>query len=265
MKILFFGDIVGKIGRQAMAKILPELKTKYRPDVVLANVENLAHGKGVTAKTLTEMKEIGIDCFTSGNHVWKKENVEDAIKLSQSNLITPANDPRTPGRQGFKILQINNNKLLVINLLGRVFIKETDLRCPFKEIDRILTWPDAPKMNAVIVDLHAEATSEKVAMGWYLDGRVSAVIGTHTHVPTADLKILPQGTGYITDIGMVGPADSVLGVKKEIIIEKFLNDSPIVFKIPDNGEVEVNALFIETDDQTKLAVKIEKIHEKVYI
>ena len=248
-----------------MIKILPELKIKYRPDVVLANVENLANGKGVTAKTLTEMRKIGIDCFTSGNHVWKKENVDDAIELSQSNLITPANDPRTPGHQGFKILPIGGRKLLVINLLGRVFINEADLRCPFKEIDLILARPDMPKINAVIVDLHAEATSEKIAMGWYLDGRVSAVIGTHTHIPTADVKILPQGTGYITDIGMVGPADSVLGVKKEIIIEKFLNDSPIVFKIPESGEVEINALFTETDDKTKMAVKIEKIQEKVYI
>jgi len=265
MRILFFGDIVGKIGRQAMVNILPELKKKYQPDAILANVENLAHGKGVTAKTLTEMKEIGIDCFTSGNHVWKKADVEEAVEESESNLVTPANDPRTLPKQGYKLLEINGKKLLVINLLGRVFIHEENLRCPFREVDQILLGQDLINLDAILVDIHAEATSEKVALGWYLDGRVSAVIGTHTHIPTADYKILPKKTAYITDIGMVGPVDSVLGVKKEIIIEKFLNDSPIVFKIADSGEIEVNALFIETDSKTGEAIKIEKILEKVYI
>ncbi len=265
MKLLFFGDIVGKIGRQAMAKALPQLREKYLPDAVLANVENLAHGKGVTAKTLIEMKELGIDCFTSGNHVWKKEKVEDAIRESNSLLITPANDPRTPEGRGYKVMEIGLTKLFVVNLLGRVFIDEEDLRCPFREIDKILSAHDLTKFSAIIVDVHAEATSEKIAMGWYLDGRVSAVIGTHTHVPTADYKILPQGTAQVTDIGMVGPVDSVIGIRKEIIIEKFLNDSPVVFKIPETGEVEVNALYLEIDDQTRLTKKIEKIYQIVTI
>ncbi|HAH04078.1 MAG: Ser/Thr protein phosphatase [Parcubacteria group bacterium GW2011_GWA2_43_17] len=265
MKILFFGDIVAKIGRQAMVKILPELKNKYQPDVILANVENIAHGKGVTAKTLTEMKNIGIDCFTSGNHVWKKEDVAEAVELSQSLLITPANDPRTLSDQGYAVIKVNGQNLLVINLLGRVFMNETDLRCPFRVADDILAKHNLNDLQAIIVDMHAEATSEKMALGWYLDGRVSAVIGTHTHIPTADDKILPAGAAYITDVGMVGPAESVLGVQKEIIIEKFLNDSPIVFKIPETGEVDVNALFIETAPPERRAVKIEKIYQKVYI
>lgn len=259
MKILFFGDIVGKIGRQALKIALPALRQKYQPDAVLANVENLAHGKGVTSKTLREMSLLGIDCFTSGNHVWKKEDVSTAIKDSGVNLITPLNDPRTPKGGGCRLLSVGQNKIFVVNLLGRVFIEEPDLKCPFKEIDKILSEQDLTQINGIIVDVHAEATSEKVALGWYLDGRVSAVIGTHTHIPTADCKILPKGTGYITDVGMVGPIDSVLGVNKEVIIEKFLTDSPIVFTIPEQGAVAVEALFLEIDNNTKLTKKIERV------
>ncbi|MCX6785680.1 MAG: TIGR00282 family metallophosphoesterase [Candidatus Komeilibacteria bacterium] len=258
MKILFFGDIVGKIGREAIKKILPELKKKYQPDVLIANVENLAHGKGVTAKTLTELKDLGFTCFTSGNHVWKKEDVAAAISASGATLITPLNDPRTPLGQGFAKLQIGSKTLIVVNLLGRVFIDEKDLTNPFSELDQLLdNYSDQPPM--VIVDFHAEATSEKIALGWHTDGRLSAILGTHTHVPTADYKILPQGTAYVTDVGMVGPIDSVLGVKKELIIEKFLTDGPIVFKLLEAGEVEINGIYLEINNSTNLAEKIEKI------
>jgi len=265
MKILFFGDIVGKIGREAIKKILPALKEKYQPDIILANVENLAHGKGITAKTLKEMELAGINCFTSGNHVWKKEDVTTAVRNNNACLITPANDPRTIKDNGFKLLEIGASKFFVVNLLGRVFIEEKGLKCPFKEIDKILAKPDLLTASGILVDIHAEATSEKIALGWYLDGRVSAVLGTHTHIPTTDYKILPKGTAYVTDVGMVGPIDSVLGVKKELIIEKFLTDSPIVFDIPEHGEVEVNAIYLETDDKNLLAKKIEKIYEIVEI
>lgn len=265
MKILFFGDIVGKIGRSAIKEVLPQLKKKYQSDIVLANVENLAHGKGITTKTLTEMKEAGIDCFTSGNHVWKKEEARKAAEESGTCLITPTNDPRTLKGDGYKLLKIGEHKLFVINLIGKVFIKEEGLSCPFKEIDRILGEQNLSEAGGILVDFHAEATSEKVAMGWYLDSRVSAVLGTHTHIPTSDYKILPQGSGYVTDIGMVGPVDSVLGVKKELIIEKFLTDSPIIFKIPEEGEVEINAIYLEIDEKTHLTTKIEKIYHKVLI
>jgi len=265
MKILFFGDIVGKIGRQAVKMVLPELKQKYSPDVVLANVENLAHGKGITAKTLKEMTDGGIDLFTSGNHVWKKEEVRQAVRSSGARLITPANDPRTATGEGYLSLVVGERKIFVINLLGRVFINEPDLRCPFKETDGILGQLQLSDYSAVIVDFHAEATSEKVALGWYLDGRVSAIVGTHTHIPTSDCKILPRGTAYVTDLGMVGPVDSVLGVKKDLIIEKFLTDGPIVFDIPESGEVEVNAVYLEVNDQTRQAKTIEKICHKVLI
>jgi 2',3'-cyclic-nucleotide 2'-phosphodiesterase len=265
MKIIFFGDIVGKIGRQSLALIMPQIKEEYQPDVILANVENLAHGKGITAKTLAEIRALGIDCFTSGNHIWKKENVLDAADASKSVLITPANDPRTPEGQGYYLFKVGSKSLLVVNLLGRVFIDEQNLSCPFKTMEKILDSPLAKKASVVFLDFHAEATSEKIALGWYLDGRVGAVLGTHTHVPTSDFKILPKGTAYVTDVGMVGPVDSVLGVEKEIIIEKFLTDSPIVFDIPENGEVEVNAVYLELDDQTGLAKKIEKIIKKVIV
>lgn len=271
MKILFLGDIVGKIGREAVKIILPELKAKYDPDVIIANVENLAHGKGITSKTLQEMSAVGIDAFTSGNHVWKKEDVEQAVEASGVKLATPLNDPRTTEKLGLIELAVGSKKLLVVNLLGRVFINETDpalaeieLRCPFKEIEKVLSGR-LDFSGPVVVDLHAEATSEKVAMGWYLDGRVAAVLGTHTHIPTADYKILPLGTAYVTDVGMVGPVDSVLGVKKEIIIEKFLTESQIVFKIPEAGAVEVNGVFLEIDEKTNLAKKFEKINQIVEV
>ena len=264
MKILFIGDIVGKIGRQAIALALPDLRKKYQPDVVVANVENLAHGKGITSKTLMEMQEAGIEIMTSGNHVWKKQDVTEAMNECHVNLITPANDPRTLDNHDMINIKIGSNNLSVINLLGRVFMEEEGLRCPFQEIDKILE-DKIDNQDIILVDIHAEATSEKKALGWYLDGKVSAVLGTHTHIPTADAQILPQGTAYITDVGMVGPVDSVLGVKKELIIEKFFTDGPIVFKIPEEGMVEINAVLLEIDDQTKKAKSIERISQIIEI
>ena len=264
MKVLFFGDIVGKVGRKALAKVLPSLREKYQPDVVLANVENLAHGKGVTAGTLSEIKNLGVDGFTSGNHVWKKEDVSEAAKLSATALITPFNDPRTVLEQKFLRFLVAGHELVVVNLLGRTFMSQPEVSCPFKAMDVFLSEHYDFK-GSIILDFHAEATSEKIALGWYLDGRVSAVLGTHTHVPTADLKILPSGTAYVTDLGMVGPADSVLGVKKELIIEKFLTDGPIVFKYNEEGDAEINAVYLEIDEVTNKAVKIDKINQRVGI
>lgn len=261
MKVLFFGDIVGKVGRRALASVLPGLKAKYQPDAIIANVENLAHGKGVTIKTLTEVKELGIDGFTSGNHVWKKADVLLASKESGVLLATPLNDPRTPEGHGYFKLNVAGLELLVVNLLGRTFMIETGLTCPFKAMDYFLA-ANASFKGPIILDFHAEATSEKVALGWYLNGRVGAVLGTHTHVPTSDYKILPQGTAYVTDLGMVGPANTVLGVTKELIIEKFLTDGPIIFDYPEDGPAEVNAVLLEFDENNQ-AVKIEKINQLV--
>jgi len=265
IKILFFGDIVGKIGRQAIGKTIPHLRKKYNPDLILGNVENLAHGKGITSKTLKEVTDGGIDLFTSGNHIFEKEEGLDLLAQKDSLVLRPANYPEDTVGIGEKILEIGTKKLLVINLIGRVFMEEEKFSCPFLKLDEILKRNSKENLAGIIVDLHAEATSEKIALGWYGDGRVSAILGTHTHVPTADAKILPKGTAYITDVGMVGPKESVLGIKKEIIIEKFLNDEAIKFEIPEQGVVQINAVLVTINPKNQKATKIELINEELTI
>lgn len=265
IKILFFGDITGKIGRKALIKGLPYLKNKYKPDLIIANVENLAHGKGVTEKTLTEMSDSGIEFFTSGNHVWTRNGVQEILTKKEFPLVTPLNDPRTNEGDGFKVVKVGKSQLLMVNLLGRVFIHEENLVCPFKAMDKLLEKYQDEELAAIVVDFHAEATSEKKAMGWYLDGRVSAMIGTHTHIATADAQILPQGTGYITDVGMVGPVDSVLGINKEKVIQKFLTDDKIIFELPEEGQVGIDAVYLEINPKNKETIKIERIFKEVTI
>lgn len=265
IKILFFGDIVGKIGRRALAKSLPYLKDKYQPDIITANVENLAHGKGITEKTLTEISESGIDFFTSGNHIWKRDEIKEILDGEKFPLITPLNDPRTNPGQGEKIIEVSQKRLLMVNLLGRVFMKEENLVCPFTAMDELLAKYKNEDLAGIIVDFHAEATSEKKALGWYLDGRVSALIGTHTHVATVDAQLLPQGTGYITDVGMVGPIDSVLGINKEKVIKKFLTDDKIIFEIPEEGRVGIDAIYLEINPKNRKTIKIKKVYEEVTV
>ncbi len=211
MNIFFIGDIIGKCGRQLILEHLPNLINQYRIDLCIANVENVAGGLGVTPTIARQLLDSGIQVLTSGNHIWDKREVTDYIN-TESRLLRPANyPPGTPGKGSTLIELPSGDKVGVINLAGRVFMQSLD--CPFRvvmaEIESLM-----PQASVIIVDFHAEATSEKVAMGWYLDGKVSAVIGTHTHIPTADERILPQGTAYITDVGMTGPFDSVIGVKK---------------------------------------------------
>lgn len=262
--ILFFGDIVGKIGRKAIREIIPNLRKKYDPDIILANIENLAHGKGITEKTLKEVIESGIDLFTSGNHIFRKEEGLNLIAKKDTLVLRPANYPDGTVGIGEKMVEIGTKKLLVINLIGRVFFEEK-FDCPFKKLDEILKNHAKDELAGIIIDFHAEATSEKVALGWYADGRASALLGTHTHIPTADAKILPKGTAYITDIGMVGPKESVLGVKKETIIDKFLNDNAIIFDIPEQGIVQANAVLVTIDSKTRKAKKIQPIEEEITI
>ncbi len=251
MKILFFGDIVGKIGRQALTKELPGLKDKYKPDLVLANAENLAHGTGLTRSTVAEMQEAGVDYFTSGNHVFDKPVAEEFLDEADCPVIRPANYPDGTSGKGYKVI----NNLLLVNLMGRVFIDE-EFSDPFDKLDEILK--EHPEINNVFVDFHAEATSEKQALGWYSDGRVSAVIGTHTHVQTNDDRILTQGTGFISDAGMVGSWDSVIGIKKESSIKYCKEGGPFKVDIPESGEKVVNGVFVEIGEDGK-AVKLEKI------
>jgi len=259
MKILFFGDIVGQPGRQAIKKILPQWQKKYQPDLIIANGENLAHGSGVTEKSLNEILEAGIDFVTLGDHTWKQKGITALLNDKEIPLIRPANfPPEVPG-QGYRLIELRTKKILVINLIGRVFMHE-DYDCPFRAADEILE-AQAEEADVIIVDWHAEATSEKVCLGWYLDGRVSAVLGTHTHIPTADARILPKGTAYISDIGMVGVRDSSLGRDKDAAIKKFLTQIDQRLEVAE-GPVGVGAVLVETGEKGK-AKKIKLVQEIV--
>ncbi len=264
LKILMFGDISGRIGRNAVAKILPSLKKNLDPDLVIANAENIAHGVGITEKTLNELAEAGVDFFTSGDHVFDKKEAIGILENKNSSLIRPANFPPGVPGVGAKLFEIGTKKVLVINLIGRVFLKN-QYDCPFRKADEILDEFKNDNLSAVIVDFHAEATSEKNGLAQYLDGRVSAVLGTHTHVGTDDWQILDGGTAFVTDIGMVGAKDSILGVKKDGIIKTFLTQMSEAHEIPEEGICLVNAIYFEIDSKTKQAKKIKKIKEEIKI
>jgi len=264
IKILFFGDIFGRPGRQAIIKTLPKYKKKYHPDLTIANAENLAHGFGVTQKTITEMSEAGIDFFTSGNHIWDKQNVIEFIDDQNINLIRPANYPaKTPG-QGAKLITINNQKILIINLIGQVFFTEEFL-CPFNQATQIIKKYKTDKPQAIIIDFHAEATSEKVALGYYLDGQISALLGTHTHIQTADYQILENGTGYITDVGMTGAKPSVIGLDKDVIIDNFLKNETKSAPVPETNRAIINGIYLEINPKSGKCVKIEPINDIIDI
>lgn len=253
MKILFFGDIFGRPGREAIKKVLPELLHKYKPDFVIANVENIAHGKGITEGTLGELEELGVfHAYTSGNHVWAAPVVKDILKSKRVPLLRPINYPQSDPGAGFLIVESGVRRLLVINALGRVFMKDNYLEDPFSAINKVLqkytldSQEDGKeKVDAIFVDFHAEATSEKRALAFYLDGRVSAVVGTHTHVPTADAQILPKGSAYISDAGFVGPYNSSLGVDVQIIIEEFLTQISQRKEVSQDASAEIGAVIID--------------------
>ncbi|NQV00898.1 MAG: TIGR00282 family metallophosphoesterase [Parcubacteria group bacterium] len=261
MKILFFGDIVGQPGRQAIKEVLPKWQKKYQLDLVIANGENSAHGKGITEKGLNEILEAGIDLVTLGDHTWSQKQVVSLLENKDLPLIRPANFPSGLPGQGYRLIEIRTKKILVINLIGRVFMN-ADYDCPFRKADEILE-DEAEQADIIIVDWHAEATAEKICLGWYLDGRVSAVLGTHTHIPTADEQILPNGTAYISDVGMVGPTNSSLGANKEAAIENFIKQTGFKYEVA-QGPVEINAVLIETGQKDKIK-KIQRIHEIISV
>jgi hypothetical protein len=253
MRVLFIGDVVGRKGRRLVAEMLPFLKSERSADIVIANGENLAAGLGTTAKTANQLFESGVDLITGGNHIFAKKEAYQII--DQKLILRPANyPPSVPGR-GSILMDVKGEKVGVINLCGRVFMEALD--CPFRRADEEIEMLKA-KTKIIVVDMHAEATSEKVAMGWYLDGKVSAVIGTHTHIQTADAQILPKGTAYITDVGMVGGRDSVIGVKKELVLRRFLTQLPIRFKPSEEVGIFCGAV-IEIDAETGLSTSIEPI------
>ena len=255
MKLLIFGDVVGKLGRAGVKHMLPVWRKKFSPDVVVANVENILHGKGIGPTQLQELRDAGVDIFTGGNHSVEGKDFAQILNDETIAITRPANmRADLPGRGAI----LYDVKLLVINLIGQVFMHQ-EYASPFDAIDKILE-EHGNKTPYKILDWHVEATSEKVVMGWYLDGRVSAVFGTHTHVPTADAKILPHGTAYISDIGMTGAYHSVIGVEIEPSIDRFKNHKKNA-KLPvDDGPIEANAIYIELDKNGK-AVDIKHLRE----
>ncbi|MBW6440472.1 YmdB family metallophosphoesterase [Patescibacteria group bacterium] len=261
MNILFFGDLVGRSARNILKQILPEMKKKYNIDLTIANGDNLAHGKGVTKNTLQEIKEYGIDIITCGDHTWDTSQAIEILKSSEFNFICPANYPILDLKKGYKIIKIKSKKVLVINLIGRVFLKDHP-DCPFRAVDKILK-DNKEKFDIAIVDFHGEATSEKRALGLYLDSRVSCFLGTHTHIQTADEQIFPGGTAYISDVGMVGPNDSVLGCKKEFVIEQMQNQTKFCYQISEDKNILIGAVVVEIDDKKLVAKNILRINEVV--
>jgi len=255
MRVLLVGDVVGKPGRRAVSQLLPQLRSELRIDLVVVNGENAAGGAGLTAEIAREIRDAGADVVSNGNHVWDQRQFKDEIGTLDF-AIRPVNlPPNNPGR-GWLIVK----GALVVNAIGRVFMAASD--DPFRAVDALLDQlgEAAPKVR--ILDWHAEATSEKLAMGWHLDGRFSAVLGTHTHVPTADARILPGGTALLCDTGMVGPRDSILGVRPDIILERFRTGMPMRFQVAE-GKVVFNSALVDIDERTGRAKSIERVDREV--
>lgn len=259
MKILFIGDIVGSPGREAIKKLVALLKEEHGIDFVIANAENASGGSGITLKVSEELFASGVDVITSGDHIWKKSEIFELIN-QEERILRPLNYPSgAPGR-GAKIFKAKNGvKLGVINVNGRVFMEA--LECPFKAT-LSACQELAKETKIIIVDVHAEATSEKVALGWYLDGKVSAILGTHTHIQTADEKILPKGTAYITDVGMTGPYDSVIGRKVEDVLTRFLSSIPVRFAVAEEN-IQLHGALVDIDEITGRARSILRIQKKL--
>jgi metallophosphoesterase (TIGR00282 family) len=263
-KVLFFGDIVGAIGRQAVVQALPAIITKHSPDLIVANVENLAHGTGVTLKTLNELVEAGVDAFTGGNHSWGNPMGVPLFEdpMWKNRLAVPTNYGAAKNGQNAILVEKNGARILVANVMGKLFT-HAETTSPFAALDRILEKHAADKPQAIIVDLHAEATAEKEAFGFFADGRVAAVLGTHTHVATADTKILPQGTAYVTDVGRCGSYMSVVGFDPKTAVPVFLAQTKGKYEIPTKGTCEVNAVLVTVDLDTGHAQAIDRIREIV--
>jgi 2',3'-cyclic-nucleotide 2'-phosphodiesterase len=240
VKLLFVGDVVGGIGRRTLAALLPGLREAHAPDFVVANGENAAGGVGITQKTALELLDLGVDALTLGNHAYRHSEVYGFLDREE-RVVRPANYPRgSPGR-GSTVVEANGMRLGIANLSGTVFLQAA--RSPFSEADAVLSELDG-RAEYVLVDMHGEATSEKVAMGWHLDGRVTACVGTHTHIPTADARVLPGGTAYITDVGMTGPRGGVIGVRREQALERFLRYTNVRFETSDE-DPWLNAVLVE--------------------
>jgi metallophosphoesterase (TIGR00282 family) len=259
IKILFIGDIVGSPGRAAVKTIVGRMRRELGIDVVIANAENSAGGSGITPRTARDLFQSGCDVLTSGDHIWRRPDVIEVLN-SEMMVLRPANFPKnTPGHGSVVFKTANGVGVGVICLLGRVFV-EAMVESPFKVAEEEIAALKK-QTPVVLIDLHAEATSEKVAMGWFLDGKATAVLGTHTHIQTADEQILPKGTAYITDVGMTGPYDSVIGRNKDRIIERFLTGMPTRFELG-TGDVQLHGVLLEVDETTGKALTISRVREK---
>lgn len=254
MNVLFIGDIVGNVGRAAVKRVLPALKDKYKPHIIIANGENAAAGRGITRTIATEFFEWGIHGITMGNHTWDNKDIFGWID-EEPRLVRPANFPPGAPGQGMAVIKANGKQLAIVNLQGRTFLPPID--CPFRKADELVDQA-RERTKAILVDFHAEATSEKIAMGWHLDGRASLVVGTHTHVQTNDDTILPNGTAYLTDAGMVGSREGVLGMERSAVMHKFLTQLPARFVV-DEGKWFLHGVHVQIDETTGRATKIEKI------
>ncbi|MBM3945555.1 MAG: TIGR00282 family metallophosphoesterase [SAR202 cluster bacterium] len=251
MKVLMIGDAVGRPGRSAVKAVLPGLRKELKLDFVVANGENVAGGYGITPDTADELLGAGVDVITTGNHIWDKEEIFPVLDQG-GRVLRPMNYPPTTPGKGHVLV----DGVLVVNLIGRVFVGTWD--CPFRAMDGLLSGL-AKKPKVILVDLHAEATSEKMAMGWYLDGRVSAVVGTHTHVPTADGRIFPKGTAYVTDLGMCGAVNSVIGSEVDDVLKRFLDQMPQRLRVAGKGPACFNSVLLDIDDATGKARSVSRV------
>lgn len=254
MNLLVIGDIVGRPGRQAIREFLPDLVRQYNIEFIIANAENASGGRGLTREVMQELLGAGIDVLTMGNHVWDNKEIFSFID-DEPRLIRPANYPQPCPGQGYHVYQAGfNMKIAVINVSGRVYMPALD--CPFRIVEQIIS--SLPEVDCIIIDFHAEATSEKQAFAYYFDGRATAVLGTHTHIQTADERILPGGTAYITDLGMTGPIESVLGMDRHAVIEKFLSQRPVRLEVA-KGPSQLQGVVLELDEKTHRVTQIKRI------
>jgi metallophosphoesterase (TIGR00282 family) len=259
IRLLFFGDIFGKPGRQVLYDHLPALKEEFKPDFVVINGENLADGRGLTEKTAKPLFKAGVDAITGGNHLWDRSESWDFIRNTPT-IVKPLNFPEeTPGNPCLKLVK-DGKELTILTFCGQIYMPPCD--SPFTALERWMKDNPGHESRCILIDFHAESTAEKRALGWFADGHVSALLGTHTHIQTADEEILPEGTAYLTDAGMTGSHDSVIGVRKNIILEKFRHALPSRYEASDQG-LQVNAVYLELDEGTGKALKIERVRRQV--
>lgn len=257
LRILILGDIIGSTGRALFAKHIARLKQELSIDGIIVNGENSFRGKGITPKVAAFFREHGVDVITTGNHIWQQREIQEYLS-QHTDVLRPANFPAVCPGVGLTTFVCRNVVVGVLNIQGRTFMREL-LDCPFRTADSALSYLKT-KTNCIVVDFHAEATSEKTALANYLDGRVSVVVGTHTHVPTSDERILPKGTGFVTDLGMAGSQDSIIGVCKEPIIKNFLTQMPQKFTVEKKGPYVMSGIWVEIDVATGKTVHIERVH-----